>query len=141
MHDEAGERRLHVVDLDLGAAGADDALVGELAAALGVEGGAVEHDLDRRCPRPRPGPTTPSTSRPTTLGLGRGLVVAEELDLAGLLEQLARSTEMSALPVFLAAASALARSRCSFISRRKPSSSTWSPCSAAISRVRSIGKP
>src|SRR4051794_30998770 len=46
-----------------------------------------------------------------------------------------------AWPGFLAWASALARSRCSFIRRRKPSSSTDRPCSAAISRVRSIGKP
>ena len=74
-------------DLDLGAAGADDALVGELAAALGVERGAVEHDLDRRCPRPPRGPRTPSTRRPTTVASAVGLVVAEELDLAGLLQE------------------------------------------------------
>ena len=48
---------------------------------------------------------------------------------------------MSAWPVFLALASALACSRCSFIRRRKPSSSTDRPASEAISSVRSIGKP
>ena len=38
-------------------------------------------------------------------------------------------------------ASSLARCRCSAISSRKPASSTSSPALAAISRVRSIGKP
>src|SRR5262249_12013471 len=47
MHDQAGQRRLDVEDLDLRAvAEPDHTLVGELAAALGVERGAVEHDLD-----------------------------------------------------------------------------------------------
>ncbi len=47
VHDQAGDRRLHVEHLEPGAVGElDDALVGELAAALGVERGAVEHQLD-----------------------------------------------------------------------------------------------
>ena len=47
VHDQPGDRRLHVADLDPGAVlQLDDALVGELAAALGVERGAVEHELD-----------------------------------------------------------------------------------------------
>ncbi len=47
VHDHAGQRGLHVVYLDLGAvAQPDHALVGELAAALGVERGAVEDELD-----------------------------------------------------------------------------------------------
>jgi hypothetical protein len=52
-----------------------------------------------------------------------------------------RYAEVSTPPVLRAAASALARRRCSAIRLRKPSSSTDRPCSAAISRVRSIGKP
>ena len=47
VHDEPGQRRLDVVDLDHGAvAEPEHALVGELAAALGVERGAVEDELD-----------------------------------------------------------------------------------------------
>ena len=47
VHDQPGDRRLHVEDLDPGAvAELDHALVGELAAALGVERGAVEDQLD-----------------------------------------------------------------------------------------------
>ena len=47
VHDQPGDRRLHVADLEPGAVvELDDALVGELAAALGVERGAVEHQLD-----------------------------------------------------------------------------------------------
>ena len=47
VHDQPGDRRLHVVDLDAGTVvELDDALVGELTAALGVERGAVEDELD-----------------------------------------------------------------------------------------------
>ena len=75
VHDQAGDRRLHVADLDPGAVvELDHALVGELAAALGVERGAVEHQLDlvalagrldrrrrrRRCRGPVPSVTTSS---------------------------------------------------------------------------------
>ena len=45
------------------------------------------------------------------------------------------------MPLLRALESALARSRCCCMRRRKPSSSTLRPCSAAISRVRSIGNP
>ena len=45
--DEPGDRRLHVADLDAGAVvELDDTLVGELTAALGIERGAVEDQLD-----------------------------------------------------------------------------------------------
>ena len=54
---------------------------------------------------------------------------------------MSRYTVTAATPLFRATESALARERCSCIKRRKPSSSTLSPCSAAISRVRSIGNP
>ena len=47
VHDQAGHRLLHVEHLDLAAADRDHALVGLLAAALGVERGGVEHQLDR----------------------------------------------------------------------------------------------
>ncbi len=47
VHGDARNRLLHVADDDDGAGvELDPALVGELAAALGVEGGAVEDDLD-----------------------------------------------------------------------------------------------
>ena len=50
-------------------------------------------------------------------------------------------TAASGSPAFLPLASARARSRCSRIRRVNPSRSTSRPCSAAISRVRSMGKP
>ena len=41
------DRRLHVDHLDPGAVGElDDAMVGELATALGIERRPVQHDLD-----------------------------------------------------------------------------------------------
>ena len=47
VHDQPGERGLHVVHRDPRAGGRDDdAVVGELSTTLGVEGGAIEHDLD-----------------------------------------------------------------------------------------------
>src|SRR5690606_28114713 len=46
VHDEPGQDLLHVVHLDLAVAGGDDAGVGLLATALGVEGRGVEHQLD-----------------------------------------------------------------------------------------------
>ena len=67
VHDQAGDRRLHVAHLQQGAVvELDHALVGELAAALGVERGPVEDQLDlvalagRRRPRRRPS-TMPRT--------------------------------------------------------------------------------
>ena len=61
VDDQPGDRRLHVEHLDPGAVGElDDALVGQLTTALGVERRAVEHQLDlvalRRASLPcRPG--------------------------------------------------------------------------------------
>jgi hypothetical protein len=47
VHDQPTDRRLDVADLDAGAVRElDDPLVGELAAALGVEGSAVQDQLD-----------------------------------------------------------------------------------------------
>ena len=47
VHDQVGQRPLDVLDLEDGAVGEDElAVVGLLAAALGVERGAVEDDLD-----------------------------------------------------------------------------------------------
>ena len=57
------------------------------------------------------------------------------------LSRIDRYAPPSAWPTLCWAASCLERCRCSAISRRKPSSSTVSPCSEAISRVRSIGNP
>jgi hypothetical protein len=52
------------------------------------------------------------------------------------------SGPVSAIEVLqFARLSAFARSRCSAMSARNPASSTVTPCSAAISSVRSIGKP
>ncbi len=53
----------------------------------------------------------------------------------------ARYADRSVWPVLRAFASAFARVRCSVINRRNSSASTVKPCSAAISRVRSIGNP
>ena len=47
VNEETGHRSLHVVHLEHGSAGSGDAaVVAELAARLGVEGCAIEHDLD-----------------------------------------------------------------------------------------------
>jgi hypothetical protein len=49
VHDQAGQHGLHVRDPQLGAVGQHQpALVGQLAAALGVERRAVQHQVDRR---------------------------------------------------------------------------------------------
>ena len=45
VHDEPGQRGLHVEDRYLAAVHPDGARVGELAAALGVERGAVQHHV------------------------------------------------------------------------------------------------
>ena len=45
VRDQALDRALDVDDLEVRAVGGDDALVGDLATGLGVERGAVEHDL------------------------------------------------------------------------------------------------
>ena len=67
-----GHRRLHVADLDDGTVvELDHARVGELAAALGVERGAVEDDLDLVALAAPRATGTPSTSRPTTVALAR----------------------------------------------------------------------
>ena len=139
VRDQALDRALDVEDLQVRAVGGDDALVGDLAAGLGVERRAVEHDL----------------AALARLELLDPLAVddqAEDVRLAGELgvgpevgraerSQVCVQTSVLACPAFLAFASALARSRCSCISARNPSRSTSRPCSAAISRVRSIGKP
>ena len=46
VHDEAGQRALHVADRELAAGHPDRARVGELTAALGVERGAVQNQVD-----------------------------------------------------------------------------------------------
>ena len=146
VHDQARDRRLHVGDLDprlvAGAAaeGDDDAVVGKLAAALGVERRAVQDDLDRGARACADGTATPPTSRPTTVASVATSSYPVKVTRPACSSTCA-NTEMSALPVFLPAASALARCRCSVISRRNSPSSTARPCSLAISSVRSIGKP
>ena len=51
VHDQPAHRALHVEDLEPAAVGElDGAGVGELAAGLGVERRAVEHQLDRSSP-------------------------------------------------------------------------------------------
>ena len=72
VDDQAGDRRLHVEHLEPGAvAELDDALVGELAAALGVERRAVEDQLDlvalaRRTRTAPPASTMPRTDASET---------------------------------------------------------------------------
>ena len=68
VHDQAGDRRLHVEHLDPGAVGElDDALVGELAAALGVERRPVEDQLDLVALLRRASPTPPPARMPRTV--------------------------------------------------------------------------
>ncbi len=139
-----GQRLLHVDDRQLGLAAAgvdrDAAPVGLLAAALGVERGRVEHDLDVVAlagGRQQPGVADDRRDD----GLAGDLEVAGEVGRLAGVERRRGTARGRRAPVFFAWASALARARCSAISRRKPASSTAMPCSAAISRVRSIGNP
>ena len=72
VHDQAGDRLLHVADLDDGAVGElDQAVVGQLAAALGVERGAVEDELDLVALAGATSTGSPSTSRPRDRRLAR----------------------------------------------------------------------
>ena len=114
--------------------------VGQLAAALGVERGPVQHDSTPLALAPAAVTGRSLTSRPTTVASPANWSYPVNSTVP-VRSRRSASTEMSALPVFFCAASALARWRCSAISRRNPSSSTASPCSSAISRVSSIGKP
>ena len=91
-------------------------------------------------PAPAAGTVAPFTSRPVTVASPVDSSYPVKVTLPDRSSS-AVSTEMSALPVFFARESSLARRRCSAMSRRNPSSSTVRPCSLAISRVRSIGKP
>ncbi len=93
VHHQARERGLDVHDVDLRAARADDALVGELAAALGVERGAVEDDLDRGA-RARRLDRGPVDEHADDVRLGGGVVVAEEVDLARPVEHLAEDRDV-----------------------------------------------
>ena len=77
VHDEPGDRRLHVGDVDDVPVAADPAGVGQLAAALGVERGAVQDHLDGRA-RARGGHPDPVDDQPDDLRLGHQVGVAEE---------------------------------------------------------------
>ena len=77
VHDEPGDRRLHVGDVDDVPVAADPAGVGLLAAALGVERGAVEDHLDGRA-RARRGHPDAVDDEPDDLRLGHQVGVAEE---------------------------------------------------------------
>ncbi len=138
----AADRGLDVAHLDDRAVvQLDPAAVGQLAAALRVERGAVEDQLD----------VVAGTGDLDLLAvaddaghpaLGDHLVVPGELDRAA--ETVGDPPVDRGVDVALtscALASARARSFCSCMSRRNPASSTATPCSAAISRVRSMGNP
>ena len=91
-------------------------------------------------PWPAAGTDVPPTSRPVTVA--SSVTSSYPVKATGPeRSSTAASTEMSALPVFFPAASSLARCRCWAISLRNSGSSTDSPCSLAISRVKSMGKP
>ena len=94
----------------------DDARVGELAAALGVERGAVEHDLDLVALGRAAGTGHAVDEQAAHRRLADDLVVAGELDRAGRRRTPRGRRRRRRVPVFFALASALARSRCSVIS-------------------------
>ena len=141
VHDQAGHRRLDVVHLDLGAGPRDrmHALVGELAAALGVERGAVEHELDLVALARRRGRRA-TDQQADDARLADDLVVAGEGGRAAGVQDVAVGGDVGVAEL-LGPGVGLGPVALLGISRRKPAPSTSRPCSAAISRVRSIGKP
>jgi hypothetical protein len=87
VHDQALDRTLHVEHLQLEAVTDDQALVGDLAAGLGVERRLLEHDLDGLALLGGRGHHA-VTQQSAHLGVGGQLLVAGELGGA-LLAQLA----------------------------------------------------
>ena len=94
MHDEPGQRHLDVEDLDLAVRGpaaaplptTDQARVGQLAAAFGVERRPVEHDRHRLALRGR-GDREVVDEQADDRRLAREVVVPGELDRPGALAQ------------------------------------------------------
>ena len=87
VHDEPRQRGLHVGDRDLAAVHGDGAGVGELAAALGVERGAVQDQVDLGA-RARRGHRHAVDQQAEDGRLARDLVVAGKGHRAGPLEHL-----------------------------------------------------
>ncbi len=122
-----------------GAVDGDHALVGDLAAGLGVERRAVEHDLDR-LPRLRGADELAVAQQAAHRRLGLELLVAGErrarparAAAATPRCRRARTSSPSSRP---SRARAAGPSACGTPPRRR-----LRPCSAAISSVSSIGKP
>ncbi len=92
MHDQPGNGSLHVADLDqpavarAAACGPDQAGVGELAAALGIERSAVQHYVGLGA-RARRRNRNPADQQAGDGRVARYLVIAGEGDPAGLVEQ------------------------------------------------------
>ena len=133
---EAGQGGHGVVD-DRGARlGDDGAGVADLAAALGVEGGAVEEDLGparRGRGRDRPAPPPPGPGRRTRRAAGRRRRSGPRCR--------APSGRPARRPAVLAdRAAARAWARCRSMAASKPARSTATPASSAISTVSSIGE-
>lgn len=140
MDDEAGQGPLHVDDLGLDGGAGEVPGVGGLAARLGVEG-VRSRTTVASCPAVATGsgPSAPSTART----VARVVSFSQASHSVGPeASRTARRAEVSPVPPDLRArASARARSRWSSMSAVNPARSTSTPCSAAISRVRSMGKP
>ena len=87
VHDEAGQRGLHVADRELAAGHPDRARVGQLAATLGVERGAVQDQVDLGA-RARRGHRHAVDQQAEDGRLAGDLVITGEGDRAGPLEHL-----------------------------------------------------
>src|SRR5690606_6066509 len=86
VDDQAGDRRLYIVDFDLTAAHADDAGVRLLTTAFGVERGSVEDQLQLGAFAGRRERRAVRSEQGTHPRLPLRLVVAGELHLAALLQ-------------------------------------------------------
>ncbi len=115
---QAGQGERGVEHLGRAGLGGDRAGVADLAAALGVERGAVEEDLD--------GAVGPASTREDP-SLGGVVGVADELGGAELLDELAVALDRRRRRPRPDLRAALARSRCWVISALKPSMSTSTP--------------
>jgi hypothetical protein len=137
VHEFAALVLLHVRHVEAAVLAVEDAVVGHLAAHLGIQRGAVQHH----------GGLGAGDDLVLQLAIhhdGQHLALGAAGVVAGKLRRRA-SREPNSMPAQPGRPGPLrafrARTRCSSIRESKPLRSTLMPSSAAISAVRSMGKP